>query len=295
MHIPDINLKIDLDKETEMFVKFLHHEKFTQNRESILRYYADLRTLLEADDTDEVKIIRSFLASKYSKHDTAIKLIVSDAEEKIEKHGKVILEQLASLMDYTWSKGHSGYLVIPTILPFSPFDENILYFSMTRKLRGNNKKDDVNHEILPLFAHEISHLMLRDVMVLNEQKEVFDAYGWTTKHFLQEILAPILMNQESLKNVLGIQNYFGNPYLTHLNIEKNSALENIVLYFKNVYETMKYADGRPFIEIVKTMADELDGASAALDEKFKMWNMSGHEIFSNELLLRRYQSPIFIK
>ena len=39
MYIPDINLKIDLDKETEMFVKFLHHEKFIQNRELILNYY----------------------------------------------------------------------------------------------------------------------------------------------------------------------------------------------------------------------------------------------------------------
>ncbi len=295
MYIPDINLKIDLDKEAEMFVKFLHHEKFTQNKESILRYYPDLRLLLENDMADEAKIIRSFLESKYSKHDVAIKSILSDAKEKINRHGKIILEQLSLLMDYTWPKEHPGYVVIPTVLPFSPFNENTFYFSMTRKIKGNNKKDDINHEILPLLAHEISHLMLKDILKQGEKRNIFGDYGWTTKHFLQEILAPILMNQEPLKNILGIEDYLGNPYLKNLNVEKNSVTENIVIYFKKIYETMKYTGNKPFTEIIKTMANELESISVALDEKFKMWNVHGHDIFSNNLLLQKYQAPISIK
>lgn len=293
-YIPNINLKIDLDKEADMFVKFLHHEKFTQNRESILRCYPDLRTLLETDDTDESKTIHTFLEKKYSEYDTIIKLVVSDSEEKISQYGKSILEQLSLLMDYTWTKEHSGYLVILTILPFSPFNENILYFSMARKIKASNKKEDSNHGFLPILAHEISHFMLRDILEQDE-KTKFGDYEWATKHFLQEILAPILMNQEPLKKILGVEDYLGNPYLKHLNIEKKSNSENIVSHYNRMYESMKYDDKRSFTEIIKIMVDELESVSISLDEKFKMWNTYGHEIFSNDLLLKEYQNPILIK
>ena len=294
MYVPTVNLKIDLDKETATFVAFLHHKQFPQNRELILRYYSDLRTLLEADNVDEVKTIRSFLESKYSKHDATIKSIVLDAEEKIAKYGKTILEQLSSLMDYTWPEGHSGYLVRPTILPFSPFNGNIFYFSMTRQMRGGGEKDDTNHEILPLLTHEISHLMLRDIIEQNGEREKFGNYGLTTRHFLQEIIAPILMNQKSLKNILGIEDYLGNPYLKHLNVEKNSISENIVNHYKKLFESMKN-DNKPFTEIIKIMADELENVSIALDEKFKMWNTYGHDIFSNESSSSRISDPYFYK
>ena len=220
MYIPDINLKIDLDKEVDAFVAFLHHEKFIQNRESILRCYPELKLKLGEDNADEKEIIRSFVKNEYQKNNLLIKSIVSDAEIKISEYGKTILEQLSELMDYTWPEKHTGYVVVPTILPFSPFNGNTIYFSMVRKIRKNKNTDDVNHEILPLLAHEISHLLLGDILQRDKENK-FDNYGWTTKHFLQEILAPILMNQKALKDILGIENYLGNPYLRHLNIEKN--------------------------------------------------------------------------
>ena len=294
MYIPDINLKIDLDKESDMFVKFLHHEKFTQNRDSILHCYPDLRILLETDNTDESKTIRAFLEKKYSEYNTVIKSIISDSEEKIDKYGKIILEQLSSLMDYTWPKEHSGYLVIPTILPFSPFNENTLYFSMARKIKMSDKKEDLNHGFLPVLAHEISHFMLRDILE-QDGKIKYGDYGWTTKHFLQEILAPILMNQEPLKTILSIEDYLGNPYLKHLNVEKDSVSENIINHYNRMYESMKYDCKRSFAEIIKIIAGELESVSTTLDEKFKMWNTYGHNISSNDLLLQKYKTPIPIK
>ena len=164
---------------------------------------------------------------------------------------------------------------------------------MARKIKGNNKKDDVNHEILPLLAHEISHFMLRDILEQDEETKS-DNYGWTTKHFLQEILAPILMNQKPLKKILGVEDYLGNPYLKHLNVEKNSITENIVNYYTRMYESMKYDNKKLFTEIVTTMADELESISTTLDEKFKMWNTYGQDIFSNDLL-QKYKIPILIK
>lgn len=294
MYIPDINLKIDIDKEVDVFVAFLHHEKFVQNRESILLCYPELKLKLEEINADEKEIVRSFVENEYSKHDTIIKSIVSAAEIKINKYGKTILEHLSELMDYTWSEKHTGYLVVPTILPFSPFNGNTIYFSMVRKIRDSNNKDDVNHEILPLLAHEISHLILGDILQ-QEKENKLGSYGWTTKHFLQEILAPILMNQKILKDIIGVENYLGNPYLRHLNVEKNFVSENIVVHFKNMYEIMKFSEKIPFVKIVKSMADELESVSTSLDEKFKMWNTNGKNILSDPLLLQKYQEPILIK
>lgn len=294
MYTPNIHLRIDFDKEVDMFVTFLHSERFLQNRVSIFRCYPNLKAMLETDGINEKNVIRSFIEKEYTTHDTIIQTIMSNAKEKIDGFGKIILEQLSSLMDYTWSEKHTGYVVIPTILPFSPFNENTVYFSMARKIKGSKKKDDVNHEILPLLAHEISHLMYWDIAGESGRKEMFDNYQWVTKHFLQEILAPILMNQEPLKDILGIENYLGNPYLIHLNIEKNFISENIVDYFKKKYESMKYTDAKLFTEIMQTMASELESVNSALDEKFKMWNAHGHNIFLNEILLQKYKEPISV-
>lgn len=278
-----------------MFVTFLHSERFPQNKVSIFRCYPDLKAVLETGDTNEKDAVRSLLEKEYADNDIVIRSVVSDAKEKIDRCGKTILEQLSLLMDYTWPEKHSGYLIIPTILPFSPFNGNTIYFSMVRKMKGGKKKDDTNHDILPLLAHEISHLLCWDIVAESKRKEIFDKYQWITKHFLQEILAPILMNQESLKHILSIENYSGNPYLTHLNIKKNLISENIVDYFKKMYESMKYTGYKPFAEIMQTMASELESISSVLDEKFKMWNAHGHDIFSNGILLQEYKKPITIK
>lgn len=295
MYLPNIDLKIDLEKEADMFVSFLHSKTFPQNRESIFQCYPDLKLLLEKNGADEENVIREFIKNKYSEHDGVIKPIVSDSEKMIGRCGKNILEHLSLLMDYTWSVEHTGYLVIPTILPFSPFKGNTIYFSMVRKMSGRNNKEDTNHAILPLLAHEISHLILGDILKHGEAKNLFGSYGWTTKHFLQEILAPILMNQKTLKDILGIENYLGNPYLKHLNIETNSMQENIVVHYEKIYEIMKFGEKRHFTEIIKKMADELESVSVALAGKLKMWNTNGHKLFSNELLLKGYQDPILVK
>lgn len=294
MYIPNINLKVDINEETDQFVAFLHHNKFPKNRDIIFQYYPDLKLMLEKDDIDEKRVVHSFIKGKYSEYDTAIASITSETEKKIHKYGAAILEQLSLLMDYRWPKGHAGYIVIPTILPFSPFGKNIFYFSMVRKIKGNSEKGDDNHDILPLIAHEISHMMLWDILKQNEVEGMSLNYGWTVRHFLQEILAPIIMNQEPLKNILGIKNYLGNPYLEHLNIERASIQENMVIYFKNIYADMKFSDKRPFWEIAKFMADELEKISATLDKKMNMWNTYGHKIVSNEQLFEEYKRPILL-
>ena len=64
MYIPNVDLKINLEKEVDTFVSFLHSEKFPQNRESIFRYYPDLKLLLEKADANETNTIRSFIENK---------------------------------------------------------------------------------------------------------------------------------------------------------------------------------------------------------------------------------------
>lgn len=294
MYIPRINLRIDLEKETEMCTTFLHSEKFPHQREAIFRNYPDLKLKLEENDANEKEIVHSFLEDIHRNHEAVIQSIVADSERKIATHGAEVLENLSSLMDYTWTTELTEYLVVPTVLPFSPFRDNTIFFSIIRKLRKSSQKDDVNHDILPLLAHELSHVMLRDILAQGEKKGLFVSYGWTTKHFLQEILAPVLMNQESLKNILGIEDYLGNPYLRQLNVKIDSHSENVVAHFRNMYETMKFSEHKVFTEIITVMADELESAQSAFEEKLKMWGDFGHRIFSDADLLRKYADPILL-
>jgi len=294
MYIPSITIEIDLEKESNMFINFLHNEHFPQNKLNIFRCYPALKEMLDKDTENENEIVHTFIENKYSEYNSIIQSTVSEASVKIDAYGKIVLEQLALLMDYTWSGNHPGYLIVPTILPFSPFKENCIYFSMIRKIQKIEKKDDMNHGILPFLAHEISHLILRDMLGENQKNGVIHSYDWNTAHLLQEILAPVLMNQEPLKDILDIKNYGGNPNLLHLNVRQNDQIENIVSYYEKQYARMKYFEKKPFIEIAKTMANELQYIHTELTKKMEMWNAHGHSLYVDNTLLSEYQSPILI-
>lgn len=294
--VPNVVVEDSIEKETDVFISFLHHKKFPQNRERIFRVFPELKSVLEGVDNkdEERRIVRDFVANYYSVR-PAIKKIISHNKEKIRSSGETVLREIARLMDFVWSDTHDGYVLVPTILPFSPFKDNIIYFSILRNIRKNKSDDDVNHEILPLLAHEISHLILMDIMRSAEQKECFARYGWTTKHFLQEILAPILMNQEPLKTLLGIRDYFGNPYLKKLNVKDHTDIRNIVIYFMNLYEKMRTTKNRPFVEIVKIMAQKLQDVQPQLEAKLNLWNKHGSSLISDSILLEKYEEPVVIK
>jgi len=46
MQIPSIKIKYSFNKETEIFLDFLHHPQFPQHRNMIFRAFKELKSLL---------------------------------------------------------------------------------------------------------------------------------------------------------------------------------------------------------------------------------------------------------
>lgn len=292
--MPGLRVEEDIDREVEVFVSFLHHKTFPGHKKKIFKTFPQLESALEgvANADIERRIVKGFI-QQYRLAHPAIEAVVRSREEQVRLNGQTVLREIAHLMDYHWPASHEGYTIIPTILPFSPFRGHTVYFSVLRFLNGRAGLDDHNHDILPLLAHEVSHLILRDRTATAEEKEYFEHLGQTTMHFLQEIFAPILMNQEPVRSLLGVSRYLGNPYLETLNIESESRVENIVTHFTKLYEKMRI-EHKPFIEIVRVIANELESVAPELEKKLTFWNEHSREFSSDPSLRGTYETPIHL-
>ncbi len=291
MNIPKIEVFTpSAEKESSLFNKFLNHPNFPQHRNLILSAFPKLKELLiDTPKEKEESIVNEFVSGFYKEHSDKIEEIGKSM--KIEATEKLIqgVKGLAVLMDYEWNNNHPGYIAIPSILPFSPFETNVFYFSILGEVRGPKGKG-----VAFIGVHEISHFILFDVLD--------SIYGENTKkelnnnliYFLKEILAPVLMNQPMLANLLSVENYLGNPNLKEIYIlSQDEEKIQISKYFQNIYESKK-ADGKVFPEIVKEMIQILRSIQNEIDERQKMWNMSGGKIYQDETLLQRYSEGIKI-
>jgi len=297
MYTPTLRLITDVEQEVCIFIDFLNHPKFPQQKGNILRFFPALQEKLEAPervDTD-TEVVRSFLKEYYQSNKKIIEPILSDIENNLREHGAQVLATLATLMDYEWSPTFVEYKIIPTILPFSPFRDNTIFFSMARKIGANkNNEEDRNHDILPLVAHEVSHMLLRDILCKNHGTQLDKVYSWTTLHFLQELFAPTLMNQPELKELLGIQNYSGNPYLKPIMISYGDSTDNLVSYFSNIFQEERVIKGKSFTETALLIAALIKKIDPLLDVRLKLWNSAGHLLFKDTDKIKEYTTPIII-
>ena len=128
-------------------------------------------------------------------------------------------------------------------------------------------------------------------------EEYSEKLNWTLRHHLQEILAPVLMNQEPIRSYLGITDYTGNPNLRHLFITQDADADNkinISIYFQNIYEDMR-KQGISFNLILINMIKQLLYMESYIIEKYELWKKYGSKIYKDDKLLEFYSSPIYIK
>ncbi|TRZ52531.1 hypothetical protein D4R99_02590 [bacterium] len=291
MNIPKIEVSTpSAKKESSLFNKFLNHPNFPQHRNLIFSAFPKLKELLSNKSKEkEENIVNEFVSGFYQEHCDKIEEIGKSM--KIEATEKLIpgVKDLAVLMDYEWSNDHPGYIAIPSILPFSPFETNVFYFSILGELRGSKGKG-----VAFIGVHEISHFILFDVLDSIYGEETKKELNNNLIYFLKEILAPVLMNQLPLANLLSVENYLGNPNLKEIYILDQSGKKiQISRYFQNIYEKEK-ADGKVFSEIVKEMVQILRSIQNEIDERQKLWNMSGGKIYQDETLLQKYSESIKI-
>ncbi len=294
MKTPSIKLKYNIDEEVNQFLKFLHHPFFPQHRVMMFKAFPELEMFLKNIDNPkkEKLIIKKFIKNFQKRYNKRIKKIIKQSKKILNEKSKIALIELTKLMDYQWPKGSSDYTAMPTILPFSPFRKKTFYFSILRTLFDKKESD-----VFFVSTHEISHMVLFEIMEKQYKKPLSQIIEATSLYFLKEILAAAIINQEPLKEMLNLKNYLGNSLLHYLFVRTGAKKQKkqITKFFQQFYETAKYKKQKKFNQILDDVIKIILSIKDELKNKKKIWNKYGKEIVYNPKILKQYSEPIKLK
>jgi len=286
--IPSLKIKYNLDKEVGQFMSFLHHPYFPRNRNKIFQAFPELKDQIDKTSNEKDAVIE-FVTDFNKKHKDTVDQFMRTSELLLRQYGKKALEALASLMDYEWNREHQGYTIIHTILPFSPFGKNLFYFSLLGIIRGKKQRD-----VIYLSVHEISHMLLQEILEKEYKKPISKILDITTWNFFKEIMAPALMNQPSLQKFLKLQNYMGNPFLHNVFIDDGNRKIQISKFFQEIYEEARL-EKRSFRQILDILLPLILSIKTEIENKNKLWNQYGNSIVKNKIAFKEYSKPMEIK
>jgi len=284
MKIPSIIIKEDLDQEVRQFLRGLHHEQFPWLKNLISFTFPELVQSIKKSPDREEQLVRSFIIGYRKKHEEKIKQIIKESKLLLDSKSEEALISLANVMDYAWPENHPGYIIIPVILPHSPYGENIIYFSLLGSVFGNKKP----HDVLFISIHEISHMILHTILK-EDHAEQFASLNF---HYLKEILAAVLMNQKPLKDTLGIKEYFGNDNLHEIYTLDGDEKVRISVFFQRLYEKLKYEKKKSFKEILSEMSQIIVSIKDELKEKKELWNKYSRKTLNGTIVPEGYDKPI---
>lgn len=246
-----INLETDLNKiiqsDANLFFKKLYIQKnysLETNRGLIFNTFPDLKLKLNQAKTElsRKKVIKKFITGFYKLYKTKINYIIKRLTLEVSNNNTAIL-QLGSIMNFKWSSNFCGYTIIPTILPFSPFENNTIFYSILGNLLEPRSK---NNNMTITIMHEVSHFILHDKMNHGAISKKLIKSG-LLMYYLQEIVAIVLLNQKSVKNSLKLYRYFGNPDIENLYISYNNKNWKLTSFFIYLYSGEKYNNFDNFI------------------------------------------------
>lgn len=301
-HLPSIYIEECPKEEVELFYQGLHNSFRPWQRDLILKCFSPLKDILEntpdVDKKKEIEIIGKFLANFRKDHQQPIQNFITLAHKELEKKSAAALSELAKLMDYQWPGDHPNYRVVPVMLPYSPFGENVFFYGMLGAAWGKQKMGILFNSI-----HEISHMIFYEVLK-KTHPELVNLQDSDTSSIaiddLKEILAPVLINQPQINKFLNLSNfkkgYMGNPYLEKMYVIKDGweKKAQISKYFQQLFEQMKYQEQKSFPEIVEEIVKLILPLEAELRKRRDIWNKHQDNILQNEELLEKYSQPLKI-
>ncbi|MDD5760761.1 MAG: hypothetical protein PHF45_01760 [Candidatus Pacebacteria bacterium] len=289
-NIPKIILveNINLDQETNLFFNFLHHPYYIQNRSFIFQTFPKLEKELEKQG-EERQIIKSFISKFYSDNKSEIHKIIQKNKNLLKKKSEPSLTALLEIMDYQYDKS-VVYKAAPTILPFSPFGDNVFYFSILGEIKG---KPDKN--ILTIGIHEISHfIFLKQLKRIENKKGII--LPDDVKNYLKEALAVVILNQKPLCNILNLKNYKGNPEIQNLRIEKpNGSIKTFTDFLNEYYYSIKIKEHKSFSMFLEEIINILLPIAPEFSKKRVIWNKYGKKVVKEPKIIKLYSEPIKIK
>jgi len=288
-NLPKIVIKEDIKEEIELFIKFLHHPDYPQLRNSILRAFPELKFLLGKSKKDEKIAISNFVRSFHKKYKADIRKITLEDRSILKKKGRVVLLKLAEMMEYQWPKPII-YIAMPTILPFSPFGNNIFYFSILRRV---HKKRDCS--VLYIATHEISHFIFFDLLKKIEKKNKFKLPK-DALYYLKEALTPALINQAPLRDLLGIKGDTGNLQIHDIYINKSGEKPKIIRDFiQELYIQKIKKERKSFESFLDELIKIFISIAPIISKKRLIWNRYGKTLSEKPKILAQYRKPIQIK
>jgi hypothetical protein len=288
-NIPKIILEesIDLDRETDLFLNFLHHRYYVQNRNFIFQVFPELEKLLEKQEKEK-QIIKSFISKFYSDNKSEIHKIIQKNKNLLIEKSEPSLIALLEIMGYQYDKS-VVYKAAPTILPFSPFGDNIFYFSILGEIKGKTDKN-----ILTIGIHEISHFILLNLLKMIENKKGIILPD-DVKNYLKEVLAVVILNQEPLCSILELKNYKGNPEIQSLKIEKqDNSIKTFTDFLNEYYYIVKTKKQKSFCVFLEGIINILLPIAPEFAKKRVLWNEYGKKVLREPKLIKLYSEPIKI-
>lgn len=301
---PVITIDTNPNEETAAFYYALHNAKRPWQRKKIFGFkdFQPLKQALETggilDEKQEKKIISIFLGKFREPRRDQLDKFIEYSKSELDKKAAAALTELARLMDYQWPNSFPGYKVVPVLLPFSPFGNNVFFFSILGIAQGVAQKS-----LLDVTIHEISHMIFFEI--LGKKHPELVSYRNSNSinvpiDYLKEILAPVLMNQPSLKILLDLSQY-PNGYLGNTDIEQIYVLSDdlnekvqISKYFQQFYERMRYQEHKTFLEVLDEMIKLIQPMEIELARRGELWNEFGIKIIKDETILAEYSKPIII-
>ncbi len=288
-------LKIDLKKSPEEDIALIHRYFFETKtdhfKKRILRFYKTLEDKLSTEtEENHAQVIDSFFKDIYRNKAEEIETIVDQSEKIIDEESTQCLGELAKLMDYDTEK-EEIFIAIPTLLPFSPFNRPIFYFSIVSSLFKDGK-----NSILDTAIHEISHFLLFDILDeleinLNDTQENKDFL-----HLFKEALTGMLLSEKEMSECLGMKEYFGNPEVHNLNIKLEDGKQLVFReYLRSILHQYRQQD-LSFQQFIADTIEILRPKAEEFSKKKIFWNKNEQKILNrDEELSKEYGQPILIQ
>ncbi len=285
--LPEIKFVANsLETEQGLFLRYLDHPKYPSHRNYILTAFPELQAEI-AGNSNLTDAVNKFLSAFYVRWAKEIKHIIQSDRELIEQDGSAALRALAETMDYLWPEPVI-YSAIPTILPFSPFNDLTFFFSILGRLKrrpGDN--------VIVVAVHEISHFIFLNQLSKMPQRLNLSS---TAIHLVKEVLTAALLNMSPIRETLHINSYKGNPETQELYIIQLDGQSTLfVQYLCERYAV--YRQNKPgwFNNFIQELITLVHAHNTEFCEKATLWNELGRTTgAARSALLTQYREPIRI-
>lgn len=279
-----IIVKDDEDAEVNIFFNFLNNKEYPQHRNIIFSCFPELKEELDLQKGDEKSIIKKFIKIVRRDNKDNIKKSILFIKDEVKEKGEKTLEILANLMDYKWKNENIDYFLIPTILPFSPFGDNIFYYSIYKSLKGDTEFP----KVLAVSAHEISHMILFDII---EKKNI--KLSQELIYFIKELIAPILVYQDDFKDIFK-KDIVGNYNVLEVYFEKDEKVIRAFDYFLEMFIKNR-SEKKDFVIFLDDMISICKKIEPRIKEKRAFDNKYGTQIMKDQELLKKFREPIKLR